>query len=317
MGNYSYIYGLLCPYDNIIKYVGQSTQNPRVRLYQHLRNDRKYNDAKTTWINKVKRLNLKDKVEIVILEKCDKILLNEREKYWIKHFINEGIKLKNSTEGGDYNYTFTEETKQKISNKLKGRPGIKHTEETKRKISENRKGQKLSEETKKIISEKLKGKNAGINNYMFGKHHTEEWKKKQSEKLKGKYTGENSFFYGKKHSEECKKIMSEKKKGKMNGADNHFYGKKHSEETKKMISDMQMDIILKPFYALDKELNIVKLFKKRSDVFAFLNIKENNTRVYNVMNKGELYKGYYFIRKEGFVETFFKLFGRENENILE
>jgi hypothetical protein len=37
MENYSYIYGLLCPYDNIIKYIGTiNTGILQVRLYQHL-----------------------------------------------------------------------------------------------------------------------------------------------------------------------------------------------------------------------------------------------------------------------------------------
>ena len=72
---------------------------------------------------------------------------------------------------------------------------------------------------------------------------------------------------------------------------------------------MYSDIIVKPFYILDKDFNIVKLFVKRSDVFSFLNIKENNTQVYRVLDKGKLYKGYYFIRKEGFIETFRELFG--------
>ena len=43
-----------------------------------------------------------------------------------------------------------------------------------------------TEETKKKISEKLKGKYIGPLSSMFGKHHTEEWKKKRSLLCKGK-----------------------------------------------------------------------------------------------------------------------------------
>jgi hypothetical protein len=54
---------------------------------------------------------------------------------------------------------------------------------------------------------------------------------------------------------------------------------------------MQLDIILKPFYILEKNYNIIKLFtEKEVNAFNFLNIKENNTQVYRVMNKGKLYK---------------------------
>lgn len=53
--------------------------------------------------------------------------------------------------------THSEETKQKISAKMKQvRLGIKPSEETKRKISNTLKGRKHSEETKRKISQKLK-----------------------------------------------------------------------------------------------------------------------------------------------------------------
>lgn len=65
----------------------------------------------------------------------------------------------------------SEETKQKISESLKGKQtwciGRHYSEETKRKISESCKGKCLSEETKIKLSESLKGKhwyNNGIHN---------------------------------------------------------------------------------------------------------------------------------------------------------
>ena len=51
-----------------------------------------------------------------------------------------------------------EETRHKISEKLKGKPGKPHTEETKRKMSESRKGKPKSEEHKRKLSESKKGK---------------------------------------------------------------------------------------------------------------------------------------------------------------
>jgi len=350
MKNYSYIYGLLCPYDNIIKYVGQSTQYPKTRLAQH-RNDNRYNTQKSNWIKKIIKLGLKYELKLIILENCQVDLLNEKEKYWILYYKNNGYELKNCTDGGDCEYrVVSEDTKQKMSKNIKGKTlGRKLHEELKKLISEKRKGYKSTEEAKKNISEGLrryylnkngiikkdipkvgrgfkgkhtdetklkisnsrKGKCKGEDNYLYGKHLSEETKKKLSEAKKGKNCGKDNYFYGKTHTEETKKKISEKMTGKLVGKKNPFYGKKHTDEIKKMISDMQMDIILKPFYILDKDYNVIKLFTKRSDVFAFFNIKENNTQVYRVLDKGRLYKNYYLIRKENFKETFKLLFGIE------
>ena len=72
--------------------------------------------------------------------------------------------------------------------------GKHHTYETKQKIKEKTIGRKVSEETKQKISNSLKGENnpnygkdfSGENNPIYGKHHSEESKRKMHDKKQGK-----------------------------------------------------------------------------------------------------------------------------------
>ena len=85
-----------------------------------------------------------------------------------------------------------------------GVSGRKHSDEEKQKMSEKMKGKNKgkhhSEEGKRKISESQKGKN----NPMYGKRHSEESKQKMSESQKGKH-----------HSDESKLKMSEAKNKKV------------------------------------------------------------------------------------------------------
>jgi group I intron endonuclease len=77
-----------------------------------------------------------------IIEECEENMLHEREIYYINHYncIDEGLNIRL----GNRNGRLTEETKQKISESLKGRPvtwethgskGYKYTDEQKNKLS--------------------------------------------------------------------------------------------------------------------------------------------------------------------------------------
>lgn len=133
-----------------------------------------------------------------------------------------------------YNKYHSEETKQKISEALKGRH---FSEEHKRKMSEYMTGRTLSEETKRKISE-----------YVTGRTHSEETNRKISETLKGHTVSEETkrkisrankrrlpWHAGKTdvYSEETRNKMSKAKKGEVHPN----YGKHHSEKTKRKISE--------------------------------------------------------------------------------
>ena len=112
-----------------------------------------------------------------------KTRLNELEMYYIKKFdsFNNGY---NSTEGG-LSGSLSEETKEKISQSLMGRP---MSELTKQNLTF--KGHKHSEETKQTLSDKAKERYKDPTKHpMFGKHHSEESKRKNSESRKGKCVG--------------------------------------------------------------------------------------------------------------------------------
>jgi hypothetical protein len=205
-------------------YIGQSADvRRRFKEYKILHckdQPRLYNSLKKHGV---------DKHKFEILHQCKLEQLNKLECYYIELFQcfnNEyGLNLKS---GGD-RVVFSEETKKKISDKLKGRQptmlGRKHTEETKRKMSENSKGEKNHNYGKPSIKP------------MLGKKHSDETKRKMSENNKG----EKHPMYGKTHSEEAKRKISENNRTKdievRKKMSEAHKGVKKSAETRQRMSD--------------------------------------------------------------------------------
>ena len=139
-----------------------------------------------------------DNFEFSIVEECDENALNDREIYWIAEYDSHHNGYNQTLGGG-------------------GVRGFKHDEETKQRISESLKGdnapwygKRRSEETKVKIGQASKERWSNPGNHpMYGKHHTEESKEKMSESHKGKIlsdehkeklskanSGENNPMYG-------------------------------------------------------------------------------------------------------------------------
>ena len=94
----TYIYGLLDPDTKIIRYVGKS-DCPKTRLSNHIQTSKKSKTHKSNWINLL--IKNKKKPELVILEEVDFDDWEEREKYWINKYKNEGNDVTNFTNGGE------------------------------------------------------------------------------------------------------------------------------------------------------------------------------------------------------------------------
>jgi hypothetical protein len=118
-----YIYSLIDPRDNNIKYIGQTKFSLNKRYLEHLRNSKYYPTKKHNvycWINELKNNNL-----LPIIKKIETVnteLLNEREKYWVAYYNKQ---LKNMTKGGDgISYiekrSFSKEHRKNIGDSCRG-----------------------------------------------------------------------------------------------------------------------------------------------------------------------------------------------------
>jgi len=96
----SFIYGLVDPRNNQIKYVGQTIQGiERFRQHYYNKASEGPRSKKHNWVNKLKKLGLV--FQVVYLEYVDGVdSLNDREIYYIKKLRSEGLELLNHDDGG-------------------------------------------------------------------------------------------------------------------------------------------------------------------------------------------------------------------------
>jgi hypothetical protein len=147
-----YIYALIDPRDNKIRYIGKTCGSLSKRLSGHYRD--KGHTHKTMWIKNLKNDNLKPLIKSI--GTYDESIVNGMEIFWIDYFKRCGCKLTNMTIGGESGFNggkHSEESRQKIGEYWKGR---KLTEEHRKIMSETHKGKTISEEHKEIIRETWK-----------------------------------------------------------------------------------------------------------------------------------------------------------------
>lgn len=176
MKHYGIIYKILNKINNKI-YIGQTTRakgfNGRYygkgvgieRVYNYYKHRQSLIDSKKEFRKNGYNVHLMSSIEkygfdaFIVDEIFDiaysKEELDNKEKYWISYYKSNDPLHGYNSESGGYNFTMSEETKQKISSKNKGRV---YTDATKKKMSESHIGNKNSEETRTKLSKALRGK---------------------------------------------------------------------------------------------------------------------------------------------------------------
>lgn len=164
----TFIYILIDPISNQIRYVGK-TDNLRKRYNHHLIDNRK--SYKSAWIKSLKVQGLKPIIEVI-----DEVSINEWvfwEKYWISQFKTWGFKLTNLSDGGE--------------GFASGELNPAHLPHVKALRSKVHKGKVITQEVRDKISKTLTGReNPEHSKRMTGRTQSEEQKNKKGLSLRGK-----------------------------------------------------------------------------------------------------------------------------------
>lgn len=136
----TYIYSLVDPRTNKIRYVGK-TNHLSIRYSAHITCFSGFSH-RVNWLRQLHTLNLKPIMNII--EECGESNWQEREQYWIRYYRELGYDLVNTTNGGE----------GQCGNK--SWLGKKHKDSSKLKMSVAAKGSKRhiqphSEETKELL----------------------------------------------------------------------------------------------------------------------------------------------------------------------
>ncbi|MBR3746701.1 MAG: GIY-YIG nuclease family protein [Selenomonadaceae bacterium] len=160
------------------RYVGQTTNSLKKRMAQHKSGNLVVDKA-------IQKYGIKNFRYGVIKSCASREELNCWEKYFIAALKTKHPYGYNFTDGGDCNFTVSDESRAKMSAKRKG-------------------VQKSPEHRAKI-----KAALSGENHYFFGQHHT----KKTRAKISASQSGENHYFFGKHNTDESRSKMSVTRRG--------------------------------------------------------------------------------------------------------
>lgn len=225
-------------------YIGRTT-NLRRRWNNHkrdLNNQKHHNQHLQRAWNKYGEKVFK----FMVLERCPKEQLREREQHYLDIYIKQSICYNESASADGGGGIPTEETRRKLSESHKGqrRP---QTLEARQRLSElytgegnPNYGKTISEETRRKKSEAMKIKYAT----------DEEFRRKLSEAL----SGENHPLFGKHHSEEARNKIGDANRGKPKPPRTAEHRQHLSESLKgRVMSDESR-----------KKMSLAKLGKKRA-----------------------------------------------------
>lgn len=95
--DYTFIYTLICPETDIVRYIGKSN-NPKRRYHAHMRIDKTACSHKINWVQSLLKRGLKPKLEIIKKVPMDE--WKEWERYYINIYRDKG-KLTNCKDGGE------------------------------------------------------------------------------------------------------------------------------------------------------------------------------------------------------------------------
>lgn len=198
--DYIYIYGLIDPATNGVRYIGKTNHLHR-RFIEHLNRC----DTGRHYVNRwIKQVRADGGLPLMkILERATLATWQEREIWWIEHGISSNWDLTNLSQGGYGATGYTEEMRKQIA--LRVKEYHQQHPEARIKVAEKTRGQKRSMATRA----KQSAAASGENHHQYGKPVPEEVK----QKIVASTSGEKNHFFGRTHSEESKRLISEKKKG--------------------------------------------------------------------------------------------------------
>ena len=148
-----FIYVLIDPRDNEIRYIGVTKRTLEERLDLHMR-CKKDQSHRRWWAQKLVRMGLKAKIDVV-----QQVPINcaaQAEIYWISYFKSIGCDLTNSTIGGEGTWGFKPSEKQNHNQSVRMKKWFSEDSKRRKAVSLVHKGKAISESHKNIVSQAAK-----------------------------------------------------------------------------------------------------------------------------------------------------------------